>query len=229
MTTRGISQPINITPKQLQVLQQIGNFQRNQCYSATIGELAKTLNISRATAYEHIAALREKKLVAASTGKARCLKLAANGEKLLEATLSSLDEPEQTANISYSNESFEQFTLRGRVCAGYGIDAIEESEPFSLGQVFGNRGDVFALQVSGNSMIDAGIHNGDYVMCRQSTNADNGQLVIALLEDGENATVKRFFRDKQAIRLQPENDAFEPIFAKDCRIQAIVVGIVRQF
>ena len=66
-----ISQPINITPKQFQVLEQIGNFQRSQCYSATIGELAKALNISRATAYEHIAALREKKLLAASTGKAR--------------------------------------------------------------------------------------------------------------------------------------------------------------
>lgn len=223
-----INQPINITPKQFQVLEQIGNFQRSQCYSATIGELAKMLNISRATAYEHIAALREKKLLAASTGKARCLRVSANGERLLESVLA-CDEPEPVVADTYVNEQFDGITLRGRVCAGYGIDAIEEQQPFSLGQVFGNRGDVFALQVSGNSMIDAGIHNGDYVMCRQANTANNGELVIALLDDGENATVKRFFKDKQAIRLKPENDAFDPIFSKDCRVQAIVVGIVRQF
>ncbi len=227
--TRGISQPVNITPKQFQVLQQIGNFQRNQCYSATIGELAQALNISRATAYEHIAALREKKLLAASTGKARCLKLAANGERLLETTQQQDEYIEPPTSAYYADAAPETITLRGRVSAGYGIDAIEEQQPFSLGQVFGNRGDVFALQVNGNSMIDAGVHNGDYVMCRQANTADNGQLVIALLEDSESATVKRFFKDKQAIRLQPENDAFEPIFAKDCHIQAIVVGIVRHF
>ncbi len=229
MTNRGISQPINITPKQLQVLQQIGNFQKNQCYSATIGELAQVLRISRATAYEHIAALREKNLLSASTGKARCLKLARNGEKLLEATLQNADDAEPANFAPFADESSDGITLRGRVCAGYGIDAIEESEAFSLGQVFGNRGDVFALQVSGNSMTGAGINDGDYVMCRQAATADNGQLVIALLEDGENATVKRFFKNERAIRLQPENDAFDPIFSKDCRVQAIVVGVVRQF
>ena len=229
MTHHGISQPINITPKQLQVLQQIGSFQQNQCYSATIGELAQALRISRATAYEHIAALREKNLLAASTGKARCLKLAANGERLLEAALQNAENAEQANFTPFADESSDGITLRGRVCAGYGIDAIEESETFSLGQVFGTRGDVFALEVSGNSMTGAGINDGDYVMCRQATTADNGQLVIALLDDGENATVKRFFKDERAIRLQPENDAFEPIFSKDCRVQAIVVGVVRQF
>ncbi|MHC4552105.1 MAG: transcriptional repressor LexA [Planctomycetota bacterium] len=223
-----ISQPTHITPKQFQVLEQIGNFQRSQCYSATIGELAKALNISRATAYEHIAALRGKKLLAASTGKARCLRLSENGERLLDVALE-YDEPSQTVENSCAEELPEPITLRGRVCAGYGIDAIEEQQPFSLGQVFGNQGDVFALQVSGNSMIDAGIHSGDYVMCRQANTANNGELVIALLDDGENATVKRFFKNEQAIRLQPENDAFEPIFSKNCRIQAIVVGVVRQF
>lgn len=224
-----INQPVNITPKQFQVLQQIGRFQRSQCYSATIGELATALNISRATAHEHIAALREKKLLAASTGKARCLRLSDNGEKLLEAAEANDTPAEPNIDFGDIASTADGITLRGRVCAGYGVDAIEESQPFSLGQVFGNRGDVFALQVSGNSMIDAGIHNGDYVMCRQANTANNGELVIALLDDGENATVKRFFKDERAIRLQPENDAFEPIFSKDCRIQAIVVGVVRQF
>ncbi len=211
-----------VTPKQLQVLAQIGNFQKNRCYSATIGELAQKLGISRATAYEHIAALREKKLMVQSTGKARCLKLTASGVRLLDQAAESepvYDEPQQST-----------ITLRGRVSAGYGIDAIEEVRPFSLGDVYGgSHVDVFALQVCGQSMVNAGINDGDYVICRQAATADNGQLVVALLDDGENVTLKRFFKDERAIRLQPENDAFEPIFSRHCRIQAVVVGLVRRF
>ncbi|MBL7215149.1 MAG: repressor LexA [Phycisphaerae bacterium] len=216
-----ISPQAVITPKQLQVLQQIGTFQQNQCYLATIGELAQTLNVSRATAYEHIAALREKKLLAQSTGKARCLKLTDRGEKLLE----------QSVQFERNSETpaLEGIYLRGRVSAGYGIDAIEESQPFSLGEVFGNRGDVFALRVCGKSMTGAGINDGDYVICKHAATADNGQLVIVLLDNGENATLKRFFKDAAVVRLQPENDAFEPILSRNCQIQAVVVGVVRHF
>lgn len=224
-----INQRTEITPKQLAVLRQVGNFQKNQCYSATIGELAQALDISRTTAYEHIAALREKKLLAASTGKARCLKLAAKGVKLLKEAEQLETNGTVQAIHRFDDPASERIYLRGRISAGYGVDAIQESEPFSLGDVFGNRGDIFALQVYGQSMIDAGIHNGDYIMCRQAVTAQNGQLVVALLDDGENATVKRFFKDANAVRLQPENDAFKPILSTKCQIQAIVLGIVRQF
>lgn len=220
MASPTISPQSAVTPKQLQVLVQIGNFQKNRCYFATIGELAQTLRISRPTAYEHIAALREKKLLAQSTGKARCLKLSAHGEKLLD---------QKAQCEAFDEVPASSITLRGRVSAGYGIDAIEENRPFSLSEVYGDRGDLFALQVCGRSMIDAGICDGDYVICRQSAAAENGQLVVALLDDGENATLKRFFRDKDAVRLQPENDAFEPILSRHCRIQAVVVGLVRRF
>ena len=229
MPSQLISQQAEVTPKQLQVLQQIGNFQRNQCYLATIGELAQALSISRATAYEHIAALREKRLLAASTGKARCLKLTSRGEKLLEQALQLQENNNEQASDGLADSTSGGIYLRGRVSAGYGIDAIEENQPFSLGEVFGNTGDVFALRVCGKSMINAGINDGDYVICKHATTANNGQLVIALLEDGQNATLKRFFKDATAIRLQPENDTFEPILSKNCQIQAMVMGVVRQF
>ena len=77
-------------------------------------------------------------------------------------------------------------------------------------------------------MIDAGIHDGDFVICRGAQTAENGQIVIALLDD-EQATMKRFFRDKKAARLMPANDAFEPIYSTTCRIQAVVVGAVKRF
>lgn len=221
MASLSFSPQTQITPKQLQVLRQISSFQKNRCYSATIGELAQSLGISRPTAFEHIAALREKNLLAKSTGKARCLRLSASGAKLLKQA--DRCEPNDETNCG------EGIYLRGHVSAGYGIDAIEEHQPFSLGEVFGNRGDLFALQVRGQSMTGAGINDGDYVICRHAETADNGQLVVALLDDGENATLKRFFKDAKAVRLQPENDAFEPILSRNCRIRAVVVGLVRHF
>ncbi len=211
-----------ITPRQLETLRQVENFLKSQCYSATIGELAAALNISRTTAYEHIAGLREKRLLAKSTGKARCLRLTKSGERLLEQARAC--QIEQCGGDGISEGIF----LRGRVSAGYGIEAIEEQTPFSLPETFGHCEDIFVLQVCGQSMIDAGINDGDFVICRSAQTAENGQIVIALLDD-EQATMKRFFRDKKAARLMPANDAFEPIYSTTCRIQAVVIGAVKQF
>ncbi len=219
----------SITPRQLETLRQVENFLKSQCYSATIGELAAALNISRTTAYEHIAALREKKLLVRSTGKARCLRLTKSGERLLEQArdIEAAQSADDHSNRFASDMTNEVF-LRGRVSAGYGIEAVEEQTPFSLPETFGNCEDIFVLQVCGQSMIDTGINDGDFVICRSAQTADNGQIVIALLED-EQATMKRFFRDKKAARLMPANDAFEPIYSTTCRIQAVVVGVVKQF
>ncbi|MHC4987704.1 MAG: transcriptional repressor LexA [Planctomycetota bacterium] len=217
-----------ITPKQFETLRQVENFQKSRCYSATIGELAASLNISRTTAYEHIAGLREKKLLVQSTGRARCLRLTSQGEKLLEQARrleTDTSEPD-LCNTAVDNSAKTVF-LRGRVSAGYGIDAIEEQTPFSLPDFFGSQEDIFVLQVCGRSMINAGFNDGDYVICRQAQTADNGQIVIALLDE-EQATMKRFFRDAKAARLMPENDDFEPIYSTRCRIQAVVIGVVKR-
>ncbi len=127
-----------------------------------------------------------------------------------------------------ASSSAEGIFLHGRVSAGYGIEAVEEQTPFSLPETFGNTTDIFVLQVCGESMIDAGINDGDFVICKSTQTADNGQIVIAMLDD-EQATMKRFFRDKKAARLMPANDAFEPIYSTTCRIQAVVIGAVKQF
>ncbi len=221
----GYSKPI--TPRQLETLRQVETFLRNQCYSATIGELAAALNISRTTAYEHIAALREKKLLVRSTGKARSLRLTPSGEKLLEQARACQAESIPDLPFEAGGEPGKKVFLRGRVSAGYGIEAVEEQTPFSLSEMFGSTGDIFVLQVCGQSMADAGIHDGDYIICRRAQTADNGQIVVALLEE-DQATVKRFFRDQKAARLVPANDAFEPIYSATCRIQAVVVGVVKQ-
>lgn len=210
--------PVIITPRQLAVLQEIESFQVRHCYSPTMDELADTLDVSRPTVFEHIVALREKNLVEQSSGKARSLVLTQKAKRLLEQIESSQTEQQQA----------EVLPMLGYVSAGYGIEAIENQQAFGISEVFGNHGSLFVLQVRGSSMVNAGILDGDYIICKHARTAENGQLVVALLEE-QNATVKRFFKDKRNIRLMPENDAFTPILSKDCQVQAIVVGLIRRF
>ena len=76
-------------------------------------------------------------------------------------------------------------------------------------------------------MIGEGIANGDYVICRKSSLADDGQLVIAMV-DGDNATLKRFYKERSAVRLQPANEQYEPIYSRNCRIEGVVIGLIRR-
>ena len=215
-----------ITPRQLAVLNRIEAFQSSRCYSATIGELAAALNISRPTAFEHIAALRKKNLIAQSSGKARCLQLTEQGRRFIAAVRRRNPQACSEPFLTSANDR-QEWMLAGRVSAGYGIEAVDDPQPFSVDGLFGRQEGVFVLKVSGSSMKDAGIFDGDYIVCRPANTAENGQIVVALL-DGQNATLKRFYKDPRGVRLQPANDAFEPIMASDCSIRAVVVGVIRR-
>ena len=118
--------------------------------------------------------------------------------------------------------------LVGKVAAGKPIEAIEDADVLSINSNFADTADLFALQVTGDSMINDGICNGDYVICKKTPTANIGQLVIAIV-DNENATLKRFYKEKDRVRLQPANDKYEPIYTKNCRIDAVVVGLLRKF
>jgi repressor LexA len=118
--------------------------------------------------------------------------------------------------------------LAGRVAAGMPVEAVENVELLSLSSAFGSGDNLFALEVTGDSMIGQDIRQGDYVICRRSCTAENGQLVVAITND-ENATLKRFYKEKGRARLQPANDDYQPIYTDNCRIEAIVVGLLRKF
>jgi len=209
-----------LTPRQIQLLKTAACFQARRCYSATIRELADELGISRSTAFEHIAALREKGLLSASPGRARSLKLTPEGSQLLES-------PRQPQQGEGSDG--EGLALVGKVAAGVPIEAVENTEHFSLASEFGPADNgVFALEVSGDSMIDEDIRDGDYVICRHSSTAEDGQLVVAIMDD-ENATLKRFYKEPGRAKLVPANDKFQPIYSDNCRIEAVVLGLVRKF
>ena len=118
--------------------------------------------------------------------------------------------------------------LVGRVTAGQPILAtenIEDSYPFPADLV--GQEDVFMLKVDGESMIQAGIFDGDYLIVRDQDSARNGDIVVALV-DGEEATVKRFFHEKDRVRLQPENDRMDPIYSRDVAVLGKVIGVYRK-
>jgi repressor LexA len=175
------------------------------------------LSISRTTAFEHIGVLREKGLLARSKGKVRSLRLTARANRLLE----------RDAQIACLAQSETGIPLLGRVAAGQPTQAIENPETMSLRELFGPADDIFTLQVSGDSMIDEGISDGDYVICKRSASARDGQIVVAIVDEDE-ATLKKFYKEDNRARLQPANSAYDTIYSDNCRIEAVVLGLLRR-
>lgn len=206
-----------VTPRQLQVLKIVAELQQSRCYSPTIAEVAEVLGVSRTTAFEHIGALREKSLLAKSKGKVRSLSLTARANRLLE-------QDAQTTSLVQSETGV---PLLGTVAAGQPTEAIENPETMSLRELFGPAEDIFTVQVSGDSMIDEGISDGDYVICRRTATARDGQIVVAIVDEDE-ATLKKFYAEPGRARLQPANTAYEAIYSDNCRIEAVVLGLLRR-
>jgi repressor LexA len=217
LKTESATKPL--TPRQLQLLRAIGAFGASRCYSPTIAELACQAGISRSTVFEHISELRRKGLLSACTGRARSLRLTWQGQELLEK----LDEQ----NCQLPAPESAGIPLVGRVAAGLPIEAVEERERLSLSSHFAPSDCLFALEVRGDSMLEEDIRDGDYVICRSSLVANNGQLVVAII-DNENATIKRFYKERKRVRLEPANEDYSPIYSDDCRIEAVVIGLVRK-
>ena len=204
---------MNLTPKQLKILQLIRDTRVRCGYSPTMQELADELGVSKVTVFEHVEALIKKGALVREPNKARSLSIA-DGIAL----------PDEERPL--------RFPLVGKIAAGYPIEKFADSDELDMMDVFGPRvgqvGATFALRVDGDSMKDEGILDGDYVIVERRDTARNGDRVVALLPNGET-TLKTFFKEGDHIRLQPANDAFEPIIVKDCTIQGLVVGVLRRY
>jgi len=216
MRVRTANAEIRLTPRQLQLLKMVARFQEDRCYSPTLAEMACELRISRSTVYEHIGELQRKGLLSDSANRARSLKVSSRARRLLSNLTASGCQTEPGA-----------IPLAGTVAAGVPIEAVENADSLSLDSCFGAGDEVFALEVRGDSMIGDDIHEGDYVICHRQSIAHDGQLVVAIVDE-ENATLKRFYREENQARLQPANDDYEPIYSDNCRIEAVVIGLVRK-
>lgn len=136
--------------------------------------------------------------------------------------------PNTARGIEFLNPPQTGIPLIGRIAAGEPLLAAENIEDYlTLERIFPVDGKCFALSVKGDSMIEDGISNGDIVIVRPQQSAHNGEIVVAIIN--EEATVKRFYKERSKIRLQPANPAFSPIFVRDVEIRGVVIGIVRKF
>jgi len=204
---------MNLTPKQLRILQLIRDWRVRRGFSPTMQELADEIGVSKVTVFEHVEALIKKGALVREPNKARSLSIA-DGVAV----------PDEARPL--------RFPLVGKIAAGYPIEKVQDQDEIDLGEILGarrGRGEsTFALKVEGDSMRDEGILSGDYVLVDRTESARNGDRVVALLPDGQT-TLKTYYKEDDHIRLQPANPAFDPIKVKYCQVQGIVKGVVRRY
>jgi SOS regulatory protein LexA len=197
-----------LTPKQKQILDFIKKYIEKNEYSPSFEEIGEHFNLAKSTIHGYIETLKEKEHLNKLDYHSRSIELLENKK------VSGLVE----------------IPLLGTIAAGQPIEAIEApDETISVTKnEIGRFGKHYALRVQGNSMIDEGIFDGDIVVIKQQPTADNGQTVVAIINDNE-ATLKKIYREKDRFRLQPANPSLFPIYIKELEIRGIVVKIIRNF
>ncbi len=198
-----------ITRRQKEVIDFLSSFTARNGYSPSYEEIAAGLGLSSlATVHKHVTNLQTKGLLQRAHNRSRSIDVIPqrSGRKIMD-----------------------RMPLLGRIAAGKPVEAIETAETISLGDIIGNR-EVYALEVQGDSMRDEHIVSGDYVLVERTRTAHEGEIVVALV-DGTEATLKRFYREGNLIRLQPSNSEMAPIYvpASNVSIQGKVLGMLRKY
>lgn len=200
-----------LTDKQFKILQYIEHYLASQGYPPTIREIGDQFSITAKGAYDHIKAIEKKGYIKCERNRSRAIEMLRN---------SGGGEPPSSANMS-------NIPLIGRVAAGMPVLAEENIEEYlAFPKTMVPQNGVFALRVAGDSMQDAGIYDGDIAVIQKQEIASDKDIVVALIED--EATLKTFYKEKNRIRLQPENENYKPIYATNPVILGKLVGLYRQ-
>ncbi len=190
------------------------------CYPPSVREIGKAVGLkSTATVHGYLAKLEEKGYIKKESQKGRTLKLLKGG----------LGENKNQTQMKefYSGKEMVEVPVIGKITAGAPILAVENiTDTFPIPIDFVGNSESFMLTVRGESMIEAGILDGDYILVKRQESANNGEIVVALIED--EATVKTFYKEVDHIRLQPENSTMDPIIVPDCKILGKVSGVFRK-
>ena len=202
----------DLTKRQQEIFDFIKKYSAGHGYPPTVRDIGKAVGLaSSSTVHAHLANLEKLGLVRRDPTKPRAIEL--------------LDRAVDAAKNAVSGHS--GLPLVGRVAAGVPITAEENIEDYiDVPPILGGDEGQFILAVRGDSMVDAGILDGDFVVVRPQDTAADGEIIVALVED--EATVKRFFREPDHVRLQPENKTMKPIIARDVSILGRVVGVFRK-
>ena len=189
-------------------------------YAPSVREIGKAVDLkSTATVHGYLAKLEEKGYIKKENQKGRTLRLIKGG--------AAVNPNREGSKEIYSGKEMVEVPVIGKITAGAPILAVENvTDTFPIPIDFVGNSESFMLTVRGESMIEAGILDGDYILVKKQNSAENGQIVVALI--GEEATVKTFYKEKDHIRLQPENHPMDPIIVPDCQILGKVSGVFRK-
>lgn len=203
--------PPTLYKRQRQIVDYLAQYIQKNGYSPTLQEIATALNVSSlATVHEHLQALQRKKVIRKSDGAVRGIELI---DRTFLRLTESLDLP-----------------LMGYIAAGQPIQPyIDPNATFKVSpEMVSGKKRAYVLHVKGDSMIEDGILDGDYVVIEEQNEVRDGDIVVALLDNGL-ATLKRFYKETTRVRLEPANSAMRPIYAKNVKVQGKCVGLIRKF
>ena len=198
---------MHLTKRQREIYEYLRDHIRSRGYAPSIAEIGKQFHLSSpATVHKHLTHLEEKGLIRKQQNLSRAIEMV---YKPIDAVAS--------------------YPLLGEIAAGKPIEALDQQEVVELLPDDGNK-DIFVLRVKGNSMIEDHIQSGDYVIVERRNVAENGETVVALI-DNDRATLKRFYRENGRIRLQPAHPGMKPIYLRegDFTIQGVVISVLRKF
>lgn len=194
-------------------------------YAPSVREICKAVGLnSTATVQGYLTVLEERGFIKKESQKGRTLRLLKNSKG--DDVISEKDGILSTKQY-YSNKEMVNIPVIGKITAGQPILAVENiTDTFPIPLDFVGNSECFMLTVRGESMIEAGILDGDYILVKRQNTAENGTIVVALIDD--EATVKTFYKEDGYIRLQPENSTMDPIIVPDCKILGRVAGVFRR-
>jgi repressor LexA len=199
-----------LTKRQKQMVDYLEYYIEQHGYAPTLAEVGQYFGLSSlATVHKHLRNLENKGFIRRTHNHSRALEIAGNGN---------------------GGPGAQEIPLLGQVAAGQPIEAIEGSDTISVPEQFVRRDNTFCLRVKGESMVDEGIRDGDYIIVEGREVANPGETVVALI--GDEATVKKYYRETDGrVRLQPANPSMEPIYVSEgsLRIRGVVVGLMRHY
>ena len=212
-----------LTPRQKQILRFITAEIKEKGYSPSVREIGKAVGLSStATVHTYLKQLEAMKYIKKENQKGRTLRIVKKEDANYDSTRVG-----KTTTAFFNRKEMVDVPIVGKITAGAPILAVQNiTDTVPVPMDFVGNSQCFMLIVSGESMIEAGILDGDTILVRRQNVAENGEIVVALIED--EATVKTFYKEKDHIRLQPENSTMDPIIVPNCQILGKVVGVFRK-
>jgi len=206
MKNKSSAWTIKPSKRQTEILEFISKFQKEKNYSPSLAEIARHFGISIPTVHQHISYLQKKKLLTTHKGKKRSIQ-----------------------PFNDRRRDLVEIPLMGLIAAGGPIEAIRNPEPIEVPlSMLSRSANHYALKVSGTSMIEEGISDGDIVIIREQPVVDDGEKAVAYLPDENKVTLKKIYREKNRVKLVPANKTMKPFYEKNVEIQGKVVGVLRK-